>query len=104
MIRILPRGRCETTCQAMASRHERTKCGDLSGKTAAHRTVTPRWPPQENSKLIQRFGPACARNRKQRGEGKPETFTFLAFTHFCGQLTTGAFIVWRVGKVVLGFY
>ena len=30
------------------------------------------------------------------GEGKPETFTFLGFTHFCGQLTNGAFIVWRI--------
>ncbi len=42
------------------------------------------------------FGRFAARDRKQRGEGKPETFTFLGFTHFCGQLTTGAFIVWRI--------
>jgi RNA-directed DNA polymerase len=27
----------------------------------------------------------AARNRKLRGEGKPETFTFLGFTHYCGQ-------------------
>ena len=39
----------------------------------------------------------AARNRKQRGEGKPETFTFLGFTHFCGQrISDGAFIVWRI--------
>jgi len=61
----------------------------------------------DKTRLIE-FGRFAARNRKQRGEGKPETFTFLGFTHFCGQLTTGAFIVWRVGawlrKVVLGFY
>jgi len=32
----------------------------------------------------------------RRGEGRPETFTFLGFTHFCGQLTTGTFTVWRI--------
>src|ERR1700737_2543977 len=32
-----------------------------------------------------------------RGEGKPETFPFLGFTHFCGQrIRDGAFIVWRI--------
>jgi hypothetical protein len=39
----------------------------------------------------------AVRNRKQRGVGKPETFTFLGFTHFCGNLTScGAFNVWRI--------
>src|SRR5438094_3801219 len=28
------------------------------------------------------FGRFAVRNRKQRGQGKPETFTFLGFTHF----------------------
>jgi RNA-directed DNA polymerase len=28
----------------------------------------------------------AAASRKQRGEGKPETFSFLGFTHICGQL------------------
>jgi RNA-directed DNA polymerase len=33
---------------------------------------------------------------QQRGEGKPETFTFLGFTHYCGKRRKdGAFIVWR---------
>ena len=27
----------------------------------------------------------AARNRKRRGEGKPETFDFLGFTHICGK-------------------
>src|SRR5216117_148044 len=41
--------------------------------------------------------PSWPRDRKQRGEGKPETFTFLGFTHFCGQRKrNGAFIVWRI--------
>ena len=38
----------------------------------------------------------AAQNRKKRGEGKPETFTFLGFTHYCGKRRKdGAFIVWR---------
>jgi RNA-directed DNA polymerase len=31
------------------------------------------------------FGRYAARDRKQRGEGKPETFNFLGFTHYWGQ-------------------
>ena len=50
----------------------------------------------DKTRLIE-FGRFAARNRKQRGEGKPETFTFLGFTHFCGQrISNGAFIVWRI--------
>jgi len=49
----------------------------------------------DKTRLIE-FGRFAARDRKQRGERKPETFTFLGFTHFCGRLTNGAFIVWRI--------
>src|SRR5579864_7418051 len=50
----------------------------------------------EKTRLIE-FGRFAAQDRKQRGEGKPETFTFLGFTHFCGQTTrAGAFTVWRI--------
>ena len=50
----------------------------------------------DKTRLIE-FGRFAVRNRKQRGEGKPETFTFLGFTHFCGNLTSsGAFNVWRL--------
>jgi group II intron reverse transcriptase/maturase len=49
----------------------------------------------DKTRLIE-FGRFAAQNRKQRGEGKPETFTFLGFTHYCGKLrSTGAFTVWR---------
>jgi group II intron reverse transcriptase/maturase len=41
------------------------------------------------------FGRFAALNRKRRGEGKPETFTFLGFTHYCGKRQNGAFTVWR---------
>jgi group II intron reverse transcriptase/maturase len=49
----------------------------------------------EKTRLIQ-FGRFAALNRKERGQGKPETFTFLGFTHYCGtRRSTGSFIVWR---------
>jgi len=41
----------------------------------------------DKTRLIE-FGRFAARDRKYRGEGKPETFTFLGFTHFCGQLNS----------------
>jgi group II intron reverse transcriptase/maturase len=49
----------------------------------------------EKTRLIE-FGRFAAQNRERRGEGKPETFTFLGFTHFCGKRrSNGAFTVWR---------
>jgi len=49
----------------------------------------------EKTRLIE-FGKDAGRIRKQRGEGKPETFTFLGFTHYCGKRRSdGSFIVWR---------
>jgi hypothetical protein len=45
---------------------------------------------------LMEFGRYAGANRKQRGEGKPETFNFLGFTHICGQTRkTGKFIVLR---------
>ena len=37
----------------------------------------------DKTRLIE-FGRFAAGNRKQRGDGKPETFDFLGFTHSCG--------------------
>jgi len=49
----------------------------------------------DKTRLIE-FGRFAASNRKQRGEGKPETFNFLGFTHMCGKTRkTGRFIVKR---------
>jgi RNA-directed DNA polymerase len=49
----------------------------------------------EKTRLVE-FGRHAAAHRQQRGEGKPETFTFLGFTHLCGQRkSNGSFIVWR---------
>jgi len=50
----------------------------------------------DKTRLIE-FGRFAARDRKARGEGKPETFTFLGFTHYCGQRhKSGTFTVWRI--------
>src|ERR1039458_4072634 len=50
----------------------------------------------DKTRLIE-FGRFAARDRKQRGEGKPATFTFLGFTHYCGQRhKSGTFTVWRI--------
>ena len=49
----------------------------------------------DKTRLIE-FGRDAAEHRKQRGEGKPEVFDFLGFTHICGKTRkTGRFIVKR---------
>src|SRR3979490_1405019 len=50
----------------------------------------------EKTRLIE-FGRYAAHKRKQWGKGKPETFTFLGFTHYCGRRhKTDTFTVWRI--------
>lgn len=39
---------------------------------------------EEKTRLIE-FGRFAAKSRKERGEGKPETFDFLGFTHYCAR-------------------
>ena len=41
------------------------------------------------------FGRYAAERRKGRGQGKPETFDFLGFTHLCGKSRAGRFLVQR---------
>ena len=49
----------------------------------------------DKTRLLE-FGRHAAENRKKRGEGKPEVFHFLGFTHMCGTTRkTGRFIVKR---------
>ena len=48
----------------------------------------------EKTRLI-RFGRFAARDRTARGEGKPETFDFLGFTHICGRSRRGGFLLTR---------
>ena len=43
-----------------------------------------------------RFGRHAAKQRESRGEGKPETFDFLGFTHFCTRSHKwGSFVIGR---------
>ncbi len=54
----------------------------------------------EKTRLIE-FGRYATERRAKRGEGKPETFNFLGFTHICGtSQKTGYFTVRRktIGK------
>ena len=41
------------------------------------------------------FGRFAEQNRERRGEGRPETFDFLGFTHICGKNGLGRFMVRR---------
>jgi RNA-directed DNA polymerase len=50
---------------------------------------------QDKTRLI-RFGRFAQLNRAERGEGKPETFTFLGFQHICGKNSKGRFDVRRI--------
>jgi group II intron reverse transcriptase/maturase len=48
----------------------------------------------EKTRLME-FGRFAAQNRKERGQGKPETFNFLGFTHICSRTRQGRFLVVR---------
>jgi RNA-directed DNA polymerase len=50
---------------------------------------------EDKTRLI-RFGRFAALNRAERGEGKPEAFTFLGFQHICGKNRLGRFEVRRI--------
>ncbi len=49
----------------------------------------------DKTRLIE-FGRHAARNRAARGQGKPETFDFLGFTHICARAKSGRFWVKRI--------
>ena len=49
----------------------------------------------QKTRLLE-FGPFAISNRQRRGEGKPETFNFLGFTHICvRKRSNGMFTVLR---------
>nr|WP_276604601.1 reverse transcriptase domain-containing protein [Nannocystis sp. RBIL2] len=48
----------------------------------------------EKTRLF-RFGRHAAANHRERGEGKPQTFDFLGFTHICGKSRAGKFLLLR---------
>lgn len=49
---------------------------------------------EDKSKIL-RFGRFAADDRKRLGKGKPETFDFLGFTHYCSKSRKGRFRVKR---------
>ncbi len=49
---------------------------------------------EEKSRLLE-FGRFAAQNRERAGKGKPETFHFLGFTHYCSKSRNGKFRVKR---------
>ena len=49
----------------------------------------------EKTRLIE-FGRRAARGRQAQGLGKPETFSFLGFTHICGKTRKGRFMLKRI--------
>jgi group II intron reverse transcriptase/maturase len=51
----------------------------------------------QKTRLIE-FGRHAARNRESRGEGRPETFNFLGFTHISGRSRRGAFQLKRKSR------
>lgn len=50
---------------------------------------------EEKTRLI-RFGRFARQNRGERGEGKPEAFTFLGFRHICAENSLGRFEIRRI--------
>jgi RNA-directed DNA polymerase len=48
----------------------------------------------DKTRLIE-FGRYADQNRRRRGDGKPETFNFLGFTHSCAKTRKGRFTVLR---------
>lgn len=51
----------------------------------------------EKTRLIQ-FGRYAAERRLKRGDGPPETFDFLGFTHICGKTRKGDFTIRRISS------
>ncbi len=49
----------------------------------------------EKTRLIE-FGRFARDNRRRKGQGKPQTFDFLGFTHCCGKTRKGHFMVLRL--------
>jgi RNA-directed DNA polymerase len=49
---------------------------------------------EDKTRLLE-FGKFAQGNRLRRGQGRPETFNFLGFTHYCGETRDGRFLVKR---------
>jgi RNA-directed DNA polymerase len=52
----------------------------------------------EKTRLIE-FGRYATERRSRRGDGPPETFDFLGFTHICGATRKGGFTIKRISAI-----
>lgn len=53
----------------------------------------------EGKTRLVEFGRFASANRRRRGEGRPETFDFLGFTHYMGKTRKGRFMVqWKTQR------
>ncbi|WP_261340375.1 reverse transcriptase domain-containing protein, partial [Schlesneria paludicola] len=52
----------------------------------------------EKTRLLE-FGRFAAERRSKRGEGPPETFDFLGFTHISGKTSKGDFTIRRISAL-----
>ena len=75
---------------SIATKHERF-LGDLRDRLAQFALELH----PDKTRLIE-FGRYAARDRRARGDGKPETFDFLGFTHICAKTRNGRFRLKRV--------
>ncbi|MCY4442470.1 MAG: reverse transcriptase domain-containing protein, partial [Deltaproteobacteria bacterium] len=48
----------------------------------------------DKTRLIE-FGKCAQERRHERGQGRPETFDFLGFTHYCNKTRDGSFVLGR---------
>ena len=48
----------------------------------------------DKTRLVE-FGRFASKRRRQRGQGRPETFDFLGFTHYCMETRRGRFQLGR---------
>src|SRR5215472_16512835 len=65
-----------------------SRCGRMlsgSGRNSPNDCASSGWSCTLTRPACWSFGPYAAEDRKRRGEGKPESFDFLSFTHICGK-------------------
>ena len=73
---------------------EGSSCG--GGKAVAARLQSFGLTLHPNKTRLIEFGRFARDNARRRGQGKPQTFDFLGFTHWCGKTSNGKFMAMRL--------
>lgn len=84
-------GLCGRFCSLFSIQGE---CGEILGTSETQDETFWTEPLEKKSRLIE-FGRFAEENRRRKGSGKPETFTFLGFKHYCSRSLNGKFRVKR---------